>query len=69
MLILVKQFVKIVAETMPITEPIFEFGSLQVSGQEGFADLRPLFPNKEYVGCDIREGPGVDHRLVLELTS
>ena len=46
MLILVKQFVKIVAETMAITEPIFEFGSLQVSGQEGFADLRPLFPNK-----------------------
>ncbi|MQY58055.1 MAG: hypothetical protein GH144_00405 [Clostridia bacterium] len=55
MLILVKQFVEIVAETMPITEPIFEFGSLQVPGQEGFADLRPLFPNKEYVGCDIRE--------------
>lgn len=65
MLTLVKQFVKIVAETMAITEPIFEFGSLQVSGQEGFADLRPLFPNKEYVGCDIREGPGVDQILNL----
>ena len=65
MLILVKQFVKIVAETMPITEPIFEFGSLQVSGQEGFADIRPLFPNKEYVGCDMRKGPGVDRILNL----
>lgn len=55
MLILVKEFVKIVAETMPITEPFFEFGSLQVAGQEDFADLRPFFPNREYVGCDIRE--------------
>ncbi|NQE05079.1 hypothetical protein C5S32_04340 [ANME-1 cluster archaeon GoMg1] len=62
---LIKQLVKIVAETMPILEPIFEFGSLQVPGQEGFADLRPFFPNKEFVGCDISEGPGVDRILNL----
>jgi 2-polyprenyl-3-methyl-5-hydroxy-6-metoxy-1,4-benzoquinol methylase len=61
----IKQFVKIIAETLPIAEPVFEFGSVQVSGQEGFADLRPFFPNKEYVGCDIREGPGVDRILDL----
>ena len=53
----IKEFVKIVSETLPIPEPIFEFGSLQVPGQEGFADLRPIFPNKKYIGCDIREGP------------
>lgn len=68
---LIRQFVQIAAETLPIQEPIYEFGSLQVPGQEGFADLRPLFPNKEYVGCDMREGPGVDkvlnlHHLDLE---
>jgi SAM-dependent methyltransferase len=31
----------------------------------GFADLRPLFKNKKYVGCDMREGPGVDKILNL----
>lgn len=62
---LIKQFVKIVSETLPISEPIFEFGSLQVPGQEGSADMRPLFPDKEYVGCDMRAGPGVDRILNL----
>lgn len=62
---LVKQFVGICAETLPIPEPVYEFGSLQVPGQEGFADLRPLFPGKKYVGADIRSGPGVD--VILDL--
>ncbi len=62
---LIRQFVKICAETLPVSEPIYEFGSFQVPGQEGFADLRVFFPGKEYVGSDIREGPGVD--LILDL--
>lgn len=62
---LIKQFVEIVAVNLPVPEPIFEFGSLQVSDQIGFADLRPIFPNKEYVGCDMRPGPGVDKILNL----
>jgi len=45
---------------LPIQEPIYEFGSRQVPGQEGFADLRPYFPGMEYIGCDIVDGPGVD---------
>lgn len=61
----IKQFVDIVAKSLPINEPIFEFGALQVPGQEGFADLRPFFSGKEYVGCDMREGPGVDRILDL----
>lgn len=61
----IKQFVRIAAETLPIQEPIYEFGALQVEGQEGFADLRPLFPNKEYIGTDMREGLGVDKILNL----
>lgn len=56
----IKQLVKIAAETLPVAEPIVEFGSLQVPGQEEFADMRPFFPNKEYIGCDVRRGPGVD---------
>jgi len=61
----IKCFVKICAEILPISEPIYEFGSLQVPGQEGFADLRPFFPEKKYVGADMREGPGVD--IILNL--
>ena len=40
--------------------PCFEFGSYQVDGQEGYANLRRLFAHKNYVGCDMRPGPGVD---------
>src|SRR3990172_11260268 len=61
----IRQFVRLVAETLPVPEPIFEFGAFQVPSQVGFADLRPLFPGKEYVGCDMREGPGVDRILNL----
>ena len=40
--------------------PVFEFGSYQVEGQEGYANLRELFVGRTYVGCDMRPGPGVD---------
>jgi SAM-dependent methyltransferase len=62
---LVKEFVQIVAEALPVPTPILEFGALQVPGQEGFADLRPIFSGKEYIGCDLKEGPGVDRILDL----
>ena len=61
----IKDFANIVSTILPIIEPIYEFGSFQVLEQIGFADLRPLFPNKEYIGCDMREGPGVDKILNL----
>jgi len=61
----IKEFVSIVAETLPIAEPVYEFGSLQVPAQKDFADLRPLFAGKQYVGCDMRQGPGVDRVLNL----
>lgn len=60
-----KQFAALCAKTLPISEPIFEFGSLQVPNQIGFADLRPLFPGRIYVGTDMRPGPGVDKVLNL----
>jgi SAM-dependent methyltransferase len=48
-----------------ISGPIYEFGSLQV-GQSDFGDMRYLFPGKEFVGCDLLEGPGVD--LIMDAT-
>jgi SAM-dependent methyltransferase len=61
----IKNFAKIISETLPVMEPLYEFGSLQIEQQIGFSDLRPLFPQKEYIGCDMRQGPGVDKILNL----
>jgi SAM-dependent methyltransferase len=55
-----KAFCSLVAETFDCPGPVFEFGSYQVDGQEGYANLRGLFASKNYVGCDMRPGPGVD---------
>jgi SAM-dependent methyltransferase len=44
---------------LPLPEPIVEFGSMQVEdGQPN--DLRPLFAEREFIGTDFRNGPGVD---------
>jgi SAM-dependent methyltransferase len=61
----IKDFATIVSKSLPIIEPIYEFGSFQVPEQIGFADLRPIFQHKKYVGCDMRKGPGVDKILNL----
>lgn len=34
----IKDFIKICSETLPIKEPIYEFGALQVSGQIEFGN-------------------------------
>jgi len=57
---LIKQFCRVAEETLDLKPPIVEVGSFQVSGQEGFADLRPFFSGKKYIGCDMRPGNGVD---------
>jgi SAM-dependent methyltransferase len=62
-----KAFCRLVAETLHCPGPVFEFGSYQVEGQEGYANLRGLFPGKKFVGCDVRDGPGVDR--VLDVTA
>lgn len=61
----IRDFASIASTTLPITEPIYEFGAFQIPEQLGFADLRPLFKHKKYVGCDMRQGPGVDKILNL----
>ena len=62
---LVRDWVRLLAEMMPLPEPIVEFGSLQVEGVGDLANLRPLFPGKRFVGTDLRPGLGVD--CVLDL--
>jgi len=47
-------------ETFTLPEPMVEIGSYQVEGQEAIANLRSFFPGKQYVGIDMRPGPGVD---------
>jgi hypothetical protein len=49
-----------VVDSFALPEPILEVGSYQVMGQEAIADLRGLFPGREYYGLDMRPGPGVD---------
>jgi len=61
----IKEFVKLCTDNFYTPEPIYEFGSLQVEGQEEFADLRPFFKEKKYIGCDMRKGPGAD--VILDL--
>jgi len=61
----VREFVRILSERLSFPGPVYEFGSLIVEGQEDFGDLRGFFPDKKYVGTDMRQGKGVD--LVLDL--
>ena len=55
-----------IVETFELPQPIVEIGSYQVAGQEAIANLRSLFPGKEYVGIDMRPGPGVDRVANVE---
>ena len=63
----IRDFVEIVSQTLSIPEPVYEFGAWQSQG-DGFSDLRPFFRGKTYVGCDIRQGPGVDQIVDLHET-
>ena len=56
----VKDYLVKILNRFPIMEPVYEIGSYRVEGQEEFADLRPFFPGKIYIGCDMRSGLGVD---------
>jgi SAM-dependent methyltransferase len=52
--------VRLFSETFDPKGPVVELGSLYLVGWEHVADLRPHFPGREYIGCDIRQGLGVD---------
>ena len=51
-------------------EPIYEFGSFRVPGQRHLPSVRSYFPGRQFVGCDLQAGPGVDeiqdlHQLTI----
>jgi SAM-dependent methyltransferase len=56
---LIRSFVADLAGMLELPDPVVEFGSLQVEADQD-GDLRPLFRGRDYVGTDLREGPGVD---------
>lgn len=62
----IHRLVGVFARTIALEDPIYEFGALQVPGQEQIADLRPHFPGRRYIGTDMREGRGVDRVLDLQ---
>ena len=64
----IKQFISDCSDNFYLSGTIYEFGSLQVKGQEGFADLRPFFKGYDYIGCDYREGLGVDKVINIHNT-
>ena len=55
-----REFLELCARTLVCPEPIVEIGTFQVPGQEVIVDLRPLFPGKIYMGCDMQPGNSVD---------
>jgi SAM-dependent methyltransferase len=56
----VRAFVQTASAAWDLPGPVYEFGSFLVPGQGRRGDLRPLFPGREFVGCDLRGGAGVD---------
>lgn len=57
-----RHFVRICVETLPWKNPVYEFGSLEVHETVEVDYVKDLFPQDglNYVGCDMRPGPGVD---------
>lgn len=57
-----RHFVRICVESLPWKQPVYEFGSLEVHEDMEVDYVKDLFPQEglQYVGCDMREGPGVD---------
>jgi SAM-dependent methyltransferase len=56
----VLELVRVIASVVDLPEPIVEIGSFQVANQPYPSDLRPFFPGKQFIGCDARQGSGVD---------
>jgi SAM-dependent methyltransferase len=64
----VRAFCAAAAAAFDAQGPVIEFGSLRVAEDDG-ADLRGVFPGREYIGCDMRPGRGVDRIEDIAATS
>jgi len=56
----VKTLVWYLSTTQELRPPIIELGSCPAPDQVGYSDMRPFFRDKTYIGCDVKQGPGVD---------
>ena len=56
----IADLVKNLAQIMTYDNPVYEFGSYIVYGQESLANMRPYFQGRDYIGTDMRPGNGVD---------
>ena len=56
----IKTAIELFSETFSPVGPVVEIGSYYMPGYENLSDLRPCFQGRDYIGCDIREGKGVD---------
>lgn len=56
----VADFVIEAAKVLKMSGPVVEIGARPAEGQEDSIELRELFPDLEYLGCDIQPGPRVD---------
>ena len=52
--------VRLFAEVFDPPAPIVELGAYYPPGYAWLSDLRAYFPGREYIGCDLRAGNGVD---------
>src|SRR5215471_4075808 len=51
---------RLFAEIFRPVGPVVELGAFFPLAEKRRANLRPYFLDQEYIGCDIRRGPGVD---------
>jgi SAM-dependent methyltransferase len=52
--------VRVFSEAFDPPDPVVEIGAWYPPGYEELCNLRPYFKGREYIGCDIRAGLGVD---------
>lgn len=56
----IRAFAEEAAAAFPALDPVVEIGARPAEGQEELAVVRSLFAGRDYIGCDIQEGPNVD---------
>ena len=62
----IRDFIGICASSFKLAEPVVEIGAKRHPGQDKLANLRTLFPERLFIGCDMEDGPGVDRIENLE---
>jgi SAM-dependent methyltransferase len=56
----VRMFAAEGARNLPLTGPVVESGARPAEGQEERTNVRDLFPDLDYIGCDLQDGVNVD---------